>query len=111
MSLSRPEVWLIIVLAALVTLGERASFLVTKGETPLPPFIKRTLRYVPAAVFAAIALPALAQPSQVALGPVDVRLVAGLIAAVVAWRSRNVTLTFVVGMLVLWALTYLVGRL
>lgn len=111
MSLSRPEVWLIILLAALVTLAERASFLVTKGETPLPPLIKRTLKYVPAAVFAAIALPALAQPSLVALGPLDVRLLAGLIAAFVAWRSRNVTLTFVVGMLALWALTFLVGRL
>lgn len=110
MSMSRPEVWLIFVLAALVTLAERASFLITKSEAPLPPLVKRTLRYVPAAVFAAIAVPALARPSLVSLGPVDVRLVAGVVAALVAWRTRNVTLTFVVGMAALWALTWLVGR-
>ena len=71
MSMSRPEVWLVIVLAALVTLAERGSFLLGKGDAPLPPVLKRTLKFVPAAVFAAIALPALTQPSGVAVGPVD----------------------------------------
>lgn len=107
MSMSRPEVWMIIVLAALVTLAERGSFLLTRSELPLPGLIKRTLRYVPAAVFAAIAMPALAQPSGVALGPVDVRLLAGVVAALFAYKTRNVTLTFVVGMAALWSLSWL----
>ena len=109
MSMSRPEVWLIIVLAALVTLAERGSFLLSKSEAPLPPFVKRSLRYVPAAVFAAIALPAVTQPSGVGVGPVDVRLLAAVVAAGVAWTTRNVTLTFVVGMGVLWLLSWALG--
>lgn len=109
MSMSCLEVWLVIVLAALVTLAERGSFLLGKGDAPLPPVLKRTLKFVPAAVFAAIALPALTQPSGVAVGPVDARLLAGAVAGVVAWRTRNVTLTFVVGMVSLWLLGWAVG--
>ncbi len=108
--MSRPEVWLAIALAALVTLAERGSFLLTQSEAPLPPLVRRCLRYVPAAVFAAITIPALAQPSGSGVGAVDVRLLAGVVAAAVAWRTRNVTLTFVVGMVVLWLLSWLVGR-
>lgn len=104
--MSRPEVWLAIALAALVTLAERGSFLLTQSESPLPPLVRRCLRYVPAAVFAAITIPALAQPSGTGVGPVDVRLLAGTAAALVAWRTRNVTLTFVVGMVVLWLISW-----
>ncbi len=104
--MSRPETWLVIVLAALVTLLERGSFLLTQSEAPLPPVVRRGLRYVPASVFAAITVPALAEPSGNAIGPVDLRLLAGAAAAVVAWRTRDVTLTFVVGMVVLWLLTW-----
>lgn len=111
MEMSRPEVWLIIVLAALVTLAERASFLIAKRQTPLPPLMRRALRYVPAAVFAAIAVPAIARPGLVAFGPFDVRLIAAVAAAFIAWKTRNVTLTFVIGMAVLWALTWLAPAL
>lgn len=104
--MTRPEIWLAIALAALVTLMERGSFLLTQSEAPLPPLVRRCLRFVPASVFAAITVPALLQPSGNALGPVDLRLLAGLVAAAVAWRTRNVTLTFVVGMVVLWILTW-----
>jgi len=106
-SLSRPEVWLIIVLAALITLAERGVFLLSRTSAPLPPVIKRALRFVPAAVFAAIAVPALAQPSGTALGPIDVRLLAGIIGAAVAWKTRNLTVTFLVGMAALWSLSWL----
>lgn len=104
--MTRPEIWLAIALAALVTLMERGSFLLTQSEAPLPPLVRRCLRFVPASVFAAITVPALLQPSGNDLGPVDLRLLAGLVAAAVAWRTRNVTLTFVVGMVVLWILTW-----
>ncbi len=106
--MTRPEVWLVIALAALVTLAERGSFLVTRGQAPLPPLVRRSLRYVPAAVFAAITVPALFQPSGVAVGPIDVRLLAGVVAAAAAWRTRDVTITFVIGMVALWLLTWLV---
>jgi branched-subunit amino acid transport protein len=107
--MSRPELLLLIALMALVTLAERASFLALRDRFVMRPFIGRALAYVPPAVLAAIVTPALFQQSGVAIGPVDVRLLAGLLAGVVAWRTRSVIATFAAGMSVLWALTYVVG--
>jgi branched-subunit amino acid transport protein len=38
------------------------------------------------------------------LAPTNLRLVAGLIAALVAWRTRRTLLSIGVGMVVLWVL-------
>jgi branched-subunit amino acid transport protein len=53
---------------------------------------------VPPAVLAAIVAPAIAQPSGAALGPIDLRLLAGAVAGVVAYRTRSIATTFVAGM-------------
>jgi branched-subunit amino acid transport protein len=45
----------------------------------------------------------------VALHPGNGRLVAGAIAALVAWRTRNVFLTIAVGMAALWSAQALLG--
>jgi branched-subunit amino acid transport protein len=95
---------------ALVTFTERALFIVLLGKRQLPPFFRRALHYVPAAVLAAIVTPALFRESGVAIGPFDVRLLVGILAAAVAWRTRSVIATFAVGMTVLWTLTWLAGH-
>jgi branched-subunit amino acid transport protein len=95
---------------ALVTFTERGLFIVLLGRRQIPPFFRRALHYVPAAVLAAIVTPALFRESGVEIGPLDVRLLAGILAAAVAWRTRSVIATFVVGMTVLWTLTWLAGR-
>ena len=107
--MSRPELLALVALMAIVTLAERASILVLGDRLALPPFVRRALAYVPAAVLAAIVAPALFQPSGTAIGPVDVRLLAGLVAGVVAWRTKSVLATFASGMVALWALSYLAG--
>jgi len=71
----------------------------------LPPWLLRALRYVPAAVLSAIIAPELALPG----GALDLtvgneRLVAGLLAILIAWRTRNVLLTVAIGMVALWLL-------
>jgi branched-subunit amino acid transport protein len=110
LAVSRPELLLLIVAMALVTLAERASFLLLHDRLAIPPFLRRALAYVPAAVLAAIVTPALFQPSGVALGPIDVRLLAGALAGAVAWRTRSVIATFGAGMVALWILSALVTR-
>lgn len=107
--MTRPELWLTIVGMAFVTYALRSSFLLAADRLTLPPLLQRALRYVPAAVIAAIVAPALAAPSGAALGPVDVRLIAGLIAGLVAWRTRSIVATFGIGMLALWGSTWLLG--
>lgn len=90
--------WLTIALASLGTFVLRASFLVFAGKlVDLPPLTERILRQIPPAVLAALVVPALVRPE----GVVDLwqpRLLAGVVAALVSWRTRNVGLTLVVGM-------------
>jgi len=107
--MSRPEILLIIALAAIVTLAERASFFISRRGLNLPKPLERALTYVPAAVLAAIVTPSLFRPSGVAVGPIDARLIAGLVAGLVAWRTRSVLATFATGMLALWGIGWLVG--
>ncbi|MBW3641806.1 MAG: AzlD domain-containing protein [Actinobacteria bacterium] len=82
----------------------RASFLAFAHRlTQVPPVAVRLLRQIPPAALAAIVVPTLVRPE----GHLDLaqpRLAAGVIAAVVAWRTRSVALTLVVGMAVLVAL-------
>lgn len=94
------ETWLIILLGGLMTYGIRLSFIALAGRWQPPQLFQRALRYVPPAVLSAIILPEmLVRDGQIFLSPLNPRLLAGLLAMLVAWRTRSTTLTIVVGML------------
>jgi len=94
--------WLAIIGMALVTGALRASFLLLPEHVPLPPFIRRALRYVPAAVLTAIWAPELIlRGNTPELSMWNERLLAGAIAIWVAWRYRLTYLTIAAGMLAL----------
>jgi len=103
------NIWLLIVAMALVSLAERASFLLLNDRLRPPPMLERALKYVPAAVLSALVAPAVFSSSGVALGPLDVRLIAATLATTVAWLSGSVIGTLAAGMGTLWALTWLLG--
>ncbi|MFO7170892.1 MAG: AzlD domain-containing protein [Chloroflexota bacterium] len=91
-------VWVTLALMGLVTFLTRLSFIVAWSRISVPPLAHEALRYVPAAVLAAIVVPGLLMPE----GQIDIslgngRLLAGLLAALVAWRTRSSLLTIVVG--------------
>ncbi len=66
------------------------------------------LRFVPAAVLAALVVPALVYADgALALSFSNTRLVAGVLAAVVAWTTRSVLWTIGSGMAALWTLNAL----
>ncbi|THF66812.1 AzlD domain-containing protein [Deinococcus sp. Arct2-2] len=93
------SIWLLIVGMGLVSLGLRASFLVLLRGRQLPEHLRSSLGLVPAAVLAALIAPELLRSA--ATGILDVlnpRLLIGLIAAAVAWKTRNVLWTLVVGL-------------
>ena len=98
------RVWSAILLSGAATFAMRASFLAAASRLAVvPPLAQRLLRQIPPAALAAIVLPALVRPE----GSLDLfqpRLAAGIIAAIVAWRTRNVALTLAVGLLSLVAL-------
>jgi branched-subunit amino acid transport protein len=103
--MSETTLWLTIVGAGLCTWLLRLSFIETWRWLSVPPLLDRAQRYVPAAVMAALVVPALVRmDGAVNLSPDNLRLLAGLLAAAVAWYSRNVLLTLAVGMGALWAL-------
>jgi branched-subunit amino acid transport protein len=91
------RIWTAIVLAGIGTFAMRASFLVFAHRlADVPPGVQRLLRQIPPAALASIVVPALLRPeTQIDLW--QPRFVAGVVAAVVAWRTRNIALTLVVG--------------
>jgi branched-subunit amino acid transport protein len=99
------NLWITIILMGAVTYALRLSLIALLGRFEVPPLISRGLRFVPPAVLSAIILPELVQPGgRLNLGLGNVRLLAGLLAMLVAWRTRNVLLTVGAGMVGLWIL-------
>jgi branched-subunit amino acid transport protein len=99
--------WIAIILAALGTYAMRAAFLVAAhrlADVPAP--VQRVLRQIPPAALAAIVVPDLLRPHD-RLDVWSPELAAGVIAALLFWRTRSTALTLVVGMAVLVALRHL----
>ena len=95
----------IIIGMALVTIAIRYPLLALLGKITLPEPIFRALKYVPPAVLTAIIVPAmLFKNDELVIGYTNDYLIAGIISAVVAWRSKNLLLTIIVGMgsLLIW---------
>ncbi|MBX3055807.1 MAG: AzlD domain-containing protein [Anaerolineae bacterium] len=97
--------WLTIIGMGVITYGIRLAPVLLLERLELSPAVRQALKFVPVAVLSAIILPELIMPT----GGVDVslangRLLAGLLAIFVAWRTKNVLWTIVVGMVVLWLL-------
>jgi branched-subunit amino acid transport protein len=103
-------IWLAIVLGGLITLLFRASFIVFADASKFPDWFRRALSFVPPAVIAALIVPGLVLPPGAQhLSLTHPRLAAGLIALLVAWRTRNAMLTIAVGMGALWAIQWAVA--
>jgi branched-subunit amino acid transport protein len=103
--MNTPTLWLTILGAGAVTFALRFSFVLLLGRVEIPSFLERALRYVPAAVLTAVVIPLLFY----AEGSLDLslgngRLVAGVVAALICWRTRSVPLTLIGGMATLWTL-------
>lgn len=99
------RLWLTLLGMGAITYAIRLALIVLWGRFKLPLLVQRGLRFVPPAVLAAIIFPQILRPA----GPLDLTLgntrpLAGMVAALVAWRTRNALLTIAAGMGVLWGL-------
>lgn len=91
--------WLIIIVLGILTFGIRLSFIVILDRWQPPEMIQRALRFVPVAVLSAIIAPELILPGgtlDISLG--NLRLLAGLVAIIVAWQTKNIIWTIIAGM-------------
>lgn len=105
-------VWGAMLGMGLLTLLLRSSFLLLPESISLPLLLRRALRYVPAAVLTAIYAPELLlQSGAIEFSGHNARLLAGIVAIVVAWRLRRTFFTIVAGMLALHAFGMLAAQL
>ena len=103
--------WLMIFGIGAVTYAIRLSCIGLLGQREMPALLLKALRFVPITVLPAIILPELfLRNNTLALSIQNPRWLAGILAAIVAWRTRNVLLTIAVGMVALWVLEFMVGR-
>jgi len=104
------NLWWIVFAMGLVTFGIRLVPIVLLGRIEIPLVMQRALRFVPPAVLTAIIVPELLyRNNQIDVSLTNVRLLAGLIAILVAWRTKNALITIGGGMIALWILSA-IGR-
>jgi len=94
------RIWLEIIAAGIITYLIRLSFIIALERLKLPDWFSRGLRYVPPAVLSAIIVPELTNwdGKAVNLTWTNPQILAGIVAVLVAWRTRNVVQTLAVGL-------------
>lgn len=98
-------IWIVMILGGLITFGMRFSFIYLFGRFELPQTMRRALHYVPPAVLSAIVFPELfLRNDQLDVSLTNHRLLAGLIAILIAQMTKNTLITILAGMIVLAAL-------
>lgn len=102
------SIWAVMLLGGALTYLTRLSFIWLQDRISMPPLAQRALRFVPPAVLSVVIFQELLYHS----GSLDVslantRLLAGIIAVVVAWKSRSPLLTIAAGMAALVVLNLL----
>jgi len=102
------NIWLVMLLGGLITFGMRFSLIYLFGRFQVPEALRRALHYVPPAVLSAIIFPELfLQNEKLNMTFDNHRLLAGLVAVLVAWFSKNTLLTIIAGMIALFILQFL----
>lgn len=106
-SYSEPTIWALIVIIGVLTFLIRVSFIGLFGYLDeIPPQIEHGLRFVPAAVLAALVFPSFITLGAGAGGIAVDKLAAGFVAGAVAWQTENVLLTIGAGMATLWVVRF-----
>lgn len=102
------NIWLVLLLGGAITFGIRYSFIYLLGRYEIPDTMRRALRFVPPAVLSAIVVPDLMVHSgQIDLSLTNFRLLAGAVAVLVAWKTKNTLLTILAGILALLILEFI----
>ena len=105
MAVSNLQLILIISVIGLGTFLFRFSFIYLYGRFELPEWLRRSMRFVPAAVLSALIFPAILVDGDVIwISLQNPRLIAGFFAMLVAWRTKNLLGTIATGLGVFWLL-------
>jgi branched-subunit amino acid transport protein len=99
--------WWLVAGMMLVTFGVRYPVLALLSRTQLPEPVLTALEFVPVAVLSAIIVPmAVTRDGEWAIGFDNPFLLATIVAIFIAWKSRNLLLTIMLGMTVFLILNW-----
>lgn len=102
------KIWSLWIVIGLLTFLIRLSFIAIFDKIEPPRTLRRALRFVPIAVLTAIIGPEIfIRDSGFITDPLDPKLIGGIIAAIVAYTTKNTIFTIIAGMAVLWGLPLL----
>ena len=101
------NIWLVLLFGGLITFAIRFSFIYLFGRFHVPDALRKALHYVPPAVLSAIIFPELfIRNETINLSLDNHRLMAGLVATLAAWFTKNILITILAGMIALFLLEF-----
>jgi branched-subunit amino acid transport protein len=106
----RAEIILTILVMAVATFLTRFVSPALLGTVGIPSWLSRLLKHVPTAILTALIAPALLAPQgSLEISPANHYLIAGLVAALMAYRRQPPIVTMGAGMMVMLALRSSLG--
>jgi len=106
--MNNTQLILTIILIGIGTFLFRFSFIYLYGRFELPNWIRRAMRYVPPAVLSALIFPAIVIKDEIIwISPQNPRLIAGIVAIIIAWKTKKLLLTIGVGMVLFWLISFI----
>ena len=104
------KLWVVILAVGAINYASRLSFIAFFARRSMPPLLARALKYVPAAMLAALIVPMIVASATEGM-PIHPRIPAAFVAGVVAWTTKSTPKTLAAGMLALWLLQALFARM
>ena len=104
------KLWAVIAIVGLSNYLSRLSFIALFANRRVPPLLGRAFRYVPAAMLTALVVPMVVTLPLASIGPSVPRIIAALVAGVVAFVTHGQLKTLASGMVTLWVLETLAQR-
>lgn len=91
-------IWVVLLISGVLTYFTRVIFIALHGKIQTPALVQQALRFVPPAVLTAIIFQELfIRDSGLALSWSNPRPLVGLVAALVAWKTRSALWTIAIG--------------
>jgi branched-subunit amino acid transport protein len=100
------KLWAVILVVGAINYLSRLSFIEFFARRSMPPLLARALRYVPAAMLTALVVPMVVDVTPQGLEPHVPKVLAALVATLVAWFKLGTLWTLGVGMAALWVLQF-----
>jgi branched-subunit amino acid transport protein len=100
------KLWSVVAIVGVLNYLSRVSFIAIFARRHVPALLARAFRYVPAAMLTALVLPMVVAAPGAPLLASAPKVVAAVVAGVVAFATHSTLKTLATGMLVLWALQF-----